>query len=288
MKAIRKKVKKTSRKKTKIILLSLLGVVLLLVVFNWDRFQAEDSDSLSNKEVVTEKSITEKEETLSQNVIKPESEFEEVQETKIKKESEIDNEARINIKIPYKIQRDVSFAPQAPFSVWDELHEEACEEASLIMVKFHLGGKSLTKQKMEDEIQDLVDYQNEEYGDYKDSDMKELKKIAEDYYEIENIKIVKNFTKEDIKKYLTNSLIIVPTAGRELGNPNFTAPGPLYHNLVLIGYNGNTIITNDPGTRKGKNYIYDENVLFEAIHDFPGSKKKILNGEKVMLVFPLE
>lgn len=281
--------KNLAEKKIKITLMILLGIVLLLVIFNWNRFETKDL----NKETATETSVTEREEAaLSQSVIKSEDKAEKIQEqeVEVKKEDEIDinkeNEAKT--KIPEKIRRDVSFVSQSPFASWDELHEEACEEASLIMVKYHLDGKSLTKQKMEDEIQKMVDYQNKKYGDYKDSDMSQLKEIAEDYYKIKNIKIIKNFTKEDIKKYLTRGLIIAPTAGRELGNPNFTPPGPLYHNLVLIGYNGDTIITNDPGTRKGKDYVYDIDLLYDAIHDFPGSKNKILQGERVMLVFPLD
>ena len=98
--------------------------------------------------------------------------------------------------------------------------------------------------------------------------------------ELKKIEIVKDFTKEDLKKYLTRGLIIVPTAGRELGNPNFTLPNPLYHYLVLIGYNGDNIITNDPGIKRGENYIYNIDVLYNVIHDFPGSKKRFLKGKK--------
>jgi len=285
MKKTRNNIRKNSWKKLKIILLILLGIILLLIIFNWSRLKKEEKNLLNKKDVF-EKSIIERGEILSQSIVKSKNEIKEIKEevnsSAIRREREEDE-----IKIPEQIQRDVSFVSQSPFASWDEIHEEACEEASLIMIKYYLDGKKLTKQKMEDEIQDLVDYQNEKYGDHKDSDMKELKKIAEDYYKIKNIKIVKDFAREDIKKYLTKGLIIVPTAGRELGNPNFTPPGPLYHNLVLVGYNGDSIIVNDPGTRKGKDYAYDVDILYNAIHDFSGDKKKILNGKKVMLVFPL-
>lgn len=190
--------------------------------------------------------------------------------------------------LPRRIHLEVDFASQAPFAVWDELHEESCEEASLITVYYYLEEKELTKEKMEEEIQALVKYQNKKYGDYKDSDMTQLKKIAQDYYEIENIKLLENFEIEDLKKYLADDhLIIIPTAGRELGNPNFTPPGPLYHNLVLIGYDDErgVFITNDPGTRKGNDYVYDYEILYNAIHDFPGKKSEILEGGKVVLVF---
>jgi len=90
---------------------------------------------------------------------------------------------------------------------------------------------------------------------------------------------------EDFKKYLSlGNPIIIPVAGQLLGNPYFTPPGPLYHNLVLVGYNGDRIITNDPGTKRGKGYIYDENVLYKATHDFTGKKENIEKGRKAMII----
>lgn len=184
-----------------------------------------------------------------------------------------------------KININVPFTSQAPFSVWDEKHEEACEEASLVMVKYYLDGKTLNKEISEKEIQDLIEFQIENYGDYKDTDAAATVKLAEDYYEIQNLRLLYDFKKEDLKKELDKgNPIIVPAAGRLLGNPNFTAPGPLYHNLVLTGYAGDSIITNDPGTRKGEGYQYDINVLYDAIHDFPGRKEDIEKGRKAMIV----
>jgi hypothetical protein len=71
---------------------------------------------------------------------------------------------------------------------------------------------------------------------------------------------------------------------RLLGNPNFTSPGPLYHNLVLVGYDGDNIITNDPGTKRGEGYVYNINILYNAIHDFPGKPEDIESGKKAMIV----
>lgn len=188
-------------------------------------------------------------------------------------------------KNPTKILISVPFTTQAPFGKWDEFHEEACEEASLVMLKYFLDGKKLDKDIAEKEIQDLIKYQMKKYGDYRDSDMEQLVSIAKDYYGIKNLKVVYTFKPEDIKDYLAKGKpIIVPTAGRLLKNPNFKNLGPLYHNLVLIGYEGDTIITNDPGTRRGQNYEYKLKTLYDAIHDFPGNPKNIEKGQKAMIV----
>lgn len=187
--------------------------------------------------------------------------------------------------LPDKILIPVPFTSQAPFAEWDELHEEACEEASLIMLKYYLDGKKLTPSIAEEAIQKMVKFEIKNYGDYKDSNAGEIVKLAKDFYGIRNLKVVYDFQKEDLKKYLAKgNPIIVPAAGRLLGNPNFTAPGPLYHNLVLIGYDGNIIITNDPGTRKGRGYTYNIDVLYNAIHDFPGKPEDITQGRKAMIV----
>lgn len=187
--------------------------------------------------------------------------------------------------IPDKILIKVPFTSQAPFANWDALHEEACEEASLIILKYYLDKKPLTPDIAEKEIQRMVAFEIERYGDFKDSTADETVKLAEDFYKINNLKVVYDFPKEDLKKYLAKgNPVIVPAAGRLLGNPNFTAPGPLYHNLVLVGYDGNTIITNDPGTRKGLGYTYSIDVLYNAIHDFPGKPEDITQGRKVMII----
>lgn len=191
-----------------------------------------------------------------------------------------------DVKVLEEIKIEVPFISQAPMGVWDERHEDACEEASLIMLKYYLDKKEPNKELGEEEIQKIIDFQIEKYGDFKDTDVKETVQLAKDFYGIENLKLVYDFNKEDIKKYLSKGKpIIIPAAGRNLGNPYFTPPGPLYHNLVLIGFTkDDKIITNDPGTRRGAGYEYDIDVLYEAVHDFPGSKDEIEKGKKAMIV----
>jgi hypothetical protein len=157
------------------------------------------------------------------------------------------------------------------------------------MLKYYITGEKLTKEIAEKEIQNLVAFQNKKFGDFKDTTAEASADLFLDFYgELpgrKKIKVVYDFEKEDLIKYLAKgSPIIIPAAGRELGNSNFTAPGPLYHNLVLVGYEGDTIITNDPGTRKGEGYKYNLDVLYGAIHDFPGKKENIKQGRKAMIV----
>ena len=45
--------------------------------------------------------------------------------------------------------------------------------------------------------------------------------------------------------------------------------------LVLIGYDENNFITNDPGTRRGEKYKYPQERVVNAIHDWTGTKETI-------------
>lgn len=187
--------------------------------------------------------------------------------------------------IPAQFKLSVPFTSQAPYANWDERHEEACEEASLLMVIYYLQKKSLNKEIAEKEIQGMIDFETKQYGDFRDSTASDIVRLAKEYYGIQNLRVVYDFSQEALKREVAKgNPVIIPAAGRLLGNPNFTAPGPLYHNLVIIGYDGDTIITNDPGTRKGEGYQYQIDVLYDAIHDFPGSKEEIERGRKAMVV----
>ncbi len=177
------------------------------------------------------------------------------------------------------------FQSQAPFANWDELHEEACEEASIILVQWWQNNKSsISAQTMDTEILKLVDYQESNWGSHRDITAGETAELAEDIYSLSlNEKNISSI--EDIKEEIAQDHpVIVPTAGRLLGNPYFTGLGPIYHMLVVIGYDGKNIIVQDVGTKRGDHYKYNQSVFYNAIHDWNGSYNNIESGKKVMLV----
>jgi hypothetical protein len=166
----------------------------------------------------------------------------------------------------------VLFASQAPFANWDELHEEACEEAAMIMAVKYFKNEPLSPHIMEQGILNLVEWEKE--NGYKvDLSANETVEVLKNYFS-QSSKIITDVTFETIKrKLLDGNLIIVPAAGRQLGNPNFTGEGPIYHMLVVRGYDDKTneFITNDPGTRKGEGYRYKYQKLIDAVHDWDHS-----------------
>ncbi|MFH1536678.1 MAG: hypothetical protein ABID45_01675, partial [Patescibacteria group bacterium] len=76
---------------------------------------------------------------------------------------------KIEIKIPSSINLDIPFQPQAPFANWDMPYQEGCEEASIILaVKYLEGIDYISADEMDNEILNMVDYQNINYGGHHD------------------------------------------------------------------------------------------------------------------------
>lgn len=184
------------------------------------------------------------------------------------------------VSLPLK----VPFTTQAPFALWDPLHEEACEEASLLMVYYYrTGQKFVSPLEADTEIKKLITW--EESNGYKvDLTAKELVAVASGYMKLKTGRVVINPTVEQLKAELkAGRPVIVPAAGRLLLNPNFTAPGPIYHMLVLKSFDETGFIVNDPGTRHGESYHYSFDRIMTAMHDW--DPDNILNGQKAAIVF---
>ena len=192
--------------------------------------------------------------------------------------------AQTEKNLPSQYLLNVSFLAQAPFAIWDPLHEDACEEASLVMLKHFLDkDESISPMAGDVEIRKLIRYE-EQNGYGLSITMEQLARIAKDFYKMEKPRVEKNITVQDIKKELAAGRpVIVPAAGKILPNPNFRNGGPNYHMLVVVGYDQAGFITNDPGTRKGEGFRYTFEDLYYAIHDW--DEANILNGQKAYLVF---
>lgn len=188
--------------------------------------------------------------------------------------------------LPASINLSVPFTSQAPSGNWDEVHEETCEEAAAYMVAAFYEGASgqISVATAEAELQRLVAREMELFGYYKDTNAAETARLIADVYGL-RATLMENPTVEDIKASVAaGHPVIVPTAGRMLGNPNFTGDGPPYHMIVIRGYADGNFITNDPGTRRGDQYVYSEETIMNAIHDWTGSFETIETGSKVVVV----
>jgi hypothetical protein len=199
-------------------------------------------------------------------------------------------------KIPEKYFLSVPFQSQAPLGDWDELHNEACEEAVLIMAKYWLNGQNLDAQTMDDEILKTVGWEMEKLGGHYDLPTDRVLQLAKEYFEFKNVRVVKEVNSVEIikKEVAAGRLVLLPTAGRLLNNPYFRQPGPVYHFLVAVGYKKDGLIVNDPGTKRGKNFYYSNSNILESLHNWPlifgapfdkdQAAQEILKGAKNIVV----
>ncbi len=202
----------------------------------------------------------------------------------IKPEEDVDlvpvNEPTVDdpeeFKLPATFDVEVPFISQSPTGDWGLPYQEACEEASLIMVSRYFNDQELTAEIMDEEIKLSVAWEEEPARNMNmDSNVEEIFAMSKNYFNLKG-KIIDNPTVDQIKSELVaGNLIVAPFAGRELGNKFFSGKGPLYHMLVIRGYDRNEFITNDVGTRHGEAYKYKYEILMNAIHDLP----VLANGE---------
>lgn len=187
----------------------------------------------------------------------------------------VENPPLINLYVPFVLQ--------SPFAEWTDTDKEACEEASIIMLKGYLDDTAaFTKDEMREEIDMIVAYEMETLGYFEDTTALETAALLKDIYGIE-ASVLPLDSIEDVKTEIARgNPVLLPAYGRALGNPYFRNDGPLYHMLVAKGYTETHIIVNDPGTRRGEDFLYENEVLWNAIHDW--NDGEVEEGAKVMIV----
>ncbi len=183
-----------------------------------------------------------------------------------------------------EVNWDVPFTPQAPTGNWDPPFDEACEEASVLMVLRYFQGTPISSPADADSAIRALAAANAQLGFPIDDTAAQVVELIASQDPSLDVELLKNPTVDQLKKALSEEkLIIVPAQGQELGNPYFRQPGPPYHMLVLRGYTKNGyVITNDPGTKRGEEYVYTWEKLLSAVHDWNGGDVK--NGERVVIV----
>jgi uncharacterized protein YvpB len=250
----------------------ILLCIFFLVVFVWyiipDTFFVEYSDA----SIIAER---EKQQEIKKETVVAEASAPDVEQ----KEAEIKE----------SVKQSVPFTAQAPHAQWDDPRfQDACEEASMLMAHaWVIGEGSISKNDAENELESLFSYENKNFGGSIDTSAVDTAKIFQEYYHYP-AQLRTGVTMEDIYAILAQgSIVIAPTNGKMLDNPNFTDGGPDRHMVVIIGYDkkNKEFITNDPGTRLGRGYKYKDSVLYNAIRDYvTGEKEKISGASKNVIV----
>lgn len=181
------------------------------------------------------------------------------------------------------------FTSQAPLGNWDLPYQEACEEASALMaIRYAFATTFVDGEDADAAIRELVRI-NEDVLHYPiDQTAEQVARLIVTVDARMKASVARSVTAESLKRALSaGRVVIVPAAGRKLRNPFFRRPGPRYHMLVLRGYTADGyFITNDPGTKRGENYLYPVDRIMAAMGDWNDGNPE--EGQKVViLVEPL-
>ncbi len=187
-----------------------------------------------------------------------------------------------------------SFVLQAPDGEWSNpLFENACEEASMLMVSYLLADQEkVTSKETKSALLKVIAYEEKRFGHAFDTGAEDTAKILTEYFGIKN-EVRRLETEADMRVILEQgNILILPTDGRKLGNPFFKAPGPETHMLVVLKYDAKAeeYIVHDPGTKRGAFYHYQPKVLWGALEDYPTGAKHLPKSkkEKKVIIVSLE
>ncbi|MFH1030637.1 MAG: C39 family peptidase [bacterium] len=185
---------------------------------------------------------------------------------------------------------EIPFTSQAPTGNWkDPRQQDACEEASVLMVMKWIKGEKLNPEEAEVKILAISEWEDREYKSFHDTSARDtMERLIKGYFNYTKAEVKENVTLDMIKAELFKGNAVIATVdGQRLKNPYYTAPGPERHMLVIIGYDADKkeFITNDPGTRRGEKYRYGENHFFSSMRDYPtGDHEPIIEIEKNIIV----
>lgn len=205
--------------------------------------------------------------SAEEGIVLPEIEISLEPAAEVRQEKGLVVQEVINLAVP--------FTSQAPLYEWkDQRQQDGCEEASVLMAMAWVKGEAgLTPAEWKERIVALADWEQEKYGEHRDVSVPDtVDWMFKDYFSYDNVRS-ENITGVDqlVEVLEAGSILLVPVNGQALGNPNFTAPGPEHHFVIIKGYDyaAQEFITNDPGTRLGKDYRYPEEVIYEALRAYP-------------------
>jgi len=183
---------------------------------------------------------------------------------------ELKPEPKPDPELPARLDLKAPFVSQAPTGNWGLPYQELCEEAAVLSAARYFSGESITDKEANVELLNVWEWEKENLETATDLSLEEVAVLAEKYFNLK-VTISEDVSADNIKKQLVaEKIVLVPTAGRLLGSPFYSGLGPIYHFLVIRGYDDRYFITNDVGTRtKGDGYKFLQAVVINAIHDLP-------------------
>ncbi len=262
-----------------LLIILLISALLYIVAVEFGLFK-DDSISSESEKTTLEQQTNQKDQIKQEEQAKPE------ESSQVNKQIQPENQIipevenkKIITPITSNITNKVPFTSQAPYWEWsNDIYEEWCEEASIIMAVYWTKWEELTKEIADTEMKNISNFEKKTLWTYLDTSLQDVWTVLKDYFSFNKFKIKESITKNDIIDSLNSgNILLVPVYWRDLDNPNYNSPWPTEHMVVVIWYNplDKEFITHDPWTRNWKWFKYNEDVLFNAIWAYPTSDKKL-------------
>lgn len=170
---------------------------------------------------------------------------------------------------------------EIPDGVWVKPWNNACEEASIVMVEdyyLNRGEVKLPPAEIKRKLTPLFNWEDRIFGSNADTDSKHTNRIISDFSSFEGT-VKENPTLEEIKAELdAGHPLISFHYGYGLKNPHhrFRRGGSSYHVMVITGYDDTTqeFMINDSELKDGLDYRYPYAIIMDTLHDFNYSRRK--------------
>ncbi|MFA5854917.1 MAG: hypothetical protein WC846_01320 [Candidatus Gracilibacteria bacterium] len=180
--------------------------------------------------------------------------------------------------VPTTVAKTVPFILQAPLGIWKTPWTDYAEEACTLMAYNWATSSTVESDRAAaDKLYQIGLWERENYGSSALTNAEQTLRILKEHFAYNLASLSYDVNTDDIKKLLDDGMvIIVPVDGNLLANPHYGKPAPAHHMILIYDYLGTDFLANDPGTRYGEAYKYNEDTLINAVKD--------LSGDKVMIV----
>lgn len=169
---------------------------------------------------------------------------------------------------------------QVPDGVWVAPWDEACEEASILMVNgFYERSDAISKDISKQKIRQMVEWENKTFTHYQDTNAVETVRLIQQFGTF-GATIKRSPTLAEIKRELDQQQPVIALVNMYLFY-NQPSEGDSYHVFVIKGYDEEKkeFLVADPG-REEQRYSYDR--VMRALHDYNPTSKEA-DGEPTVL-----
>jgi hypothetical protein len=188
--------------------------------------------------------------------------------------------------LPSSVLIKVPYTSQAPHNDWPS-HEDYCEAAALVMYAGYLHGdkrETIPPEEADRSMTQVIVWEREQYhSSHPDLTLDQMGETAAHFWQFAPVVMPADL--DSVKRQLAaGHPVVIPVMTH--GAPGGQALSPhygranVYHVMLITGYDGSQVYTNDAGFMQGENQAYQWSVLESAMD----AQQPKLHQGRVMLV----